>query len=352
MTGRRSHDAQSFDEAWSGRPPRDEHIADLVRFAESLCEAAVAEPTTQFRESLRTQLMTEAQTALVPLPAARATAATAQPVHRPVRRRLAGLTAAVVASVGVVGMVSSSASAVPGEMLYPVKRGVESVQLTLHRDDASRGSFQLARASERLAEARELSADGGSEDLIADSLDDFAEQAQSGSTSLFSDFSSSGQEKSIRTVNDFAAASTVDLSKLSAQMPTGASDSFDAATQAVSELATQASSLCASCTTADVRQLVSAVTGLSHQTRVPDGDRANDKAADTKDATGSTPPSSTPTSPVTSSKPVGAAPTTPTTRAPSLGDVTSPLVGALLGDDDQVGLVPGLLNGLLGGGKS
>ena len=45
MIGRRADDAQSFDEAWSGRVPRDEQIAELVRFAETLCEAAVAEPT-------------------------------------------------------------------------------------------------------------------------------------------------------------------------------------------------------------------------------------------------------------------------------------------------------------------
>ena len=67
MIGRRADDAQSFNEAWSGRAPRDEQIAELVRFAETLCEAAVAEPTPEFRLSLRSSLMTEAQTALVSL---------------------------------------------------------------------------------------------------------------------------------------------------------------------------------------------------------------------------------------------------------------------------------------------
>ena len=59
MIGRRSHDeAQSFEDALtSGRPPRDEHIADLVRFAEDLCQAASVEPTAMFRDSLRSQLM-------------------------------------------------------------------------------------------------------------------------------------------------------------------------------------------------------------------------------------------------------------------------------------------------------
>ena len=75
------------------------------------------------------------------------------PRSHPVRRRLVGLTAAAVAAVGSVGMITTSATAVPGDVLYPVKRGVESVQLALHRGDTSRGEFQLDQARERLAEA-------------------------------------------------------------------------------------------------------------------------------------------------------------------------------------------------------
>jgi hypothetical protein len=351
MIGRRSHDAQSFEEAWSGRAPRDEHIADLVRFVEGVCAAAaVVEPSTQFRDSLRTQLMVEAETALVPMPATTRTEPAA-PAHRPgrARRRVAGLTAAMVASGGVIGLVSSSASAVPGEMLYPVKRGVESVELALHRDDASRGSFQLAQASERLAEAQRLSSKDGSERLIADTLDDFATQAESGSTSLFSDFSDSGETKSIRTVNDFAADASADLSTLSPQLPSGADDAFAAATEAVSDLATQASSLCVSCTTADVQQLVAAVTGLA---KAPHAAPKASSSSDTKKSTagtGSTTDSTPAGKPAPTQKPIVAAPATPaTTKAPSLSDVTDPVLGGLLGDEKQEGLVPGLLNGLLG----
>lgn len=349
MIGRRSHDdAQSFDEAWSGRAPRDEHIAELVRVAETLCEAAVAGPSMPFRESLRTRLMTEAETVLVatPHPASRGVAPAHEP--HPVRRRVAGVTAALVASAGVVGLVASSASAVPGEMLYPVKRSVESVELALHRDDGSRGELQLAQASERLAEAQQLSAGGGSEQLIADTLDDFAAQAESGSTELFSSFNDSGEKKSIRAVNDFAAAATVDLSALSSQLPSGADDSFAAATRAVRDLATQASSLCVSCTTADIQQLVNAVTDLSASPSAParDHSKSIEKSSDSaeSDQEAAEPKASTP-----SQKPIVVAPTPPsTTRAPSLGDLTDPIIGGLLGDDQQEGLVPGLLNGLLG----
>ncbi len=347
MIGRRSHDdAQSFEEAWSGRAPGDEHIAELVRFAEALCEAAVAEPTPAFRESLRTQLMTEAETVLVPMPA-KVHAAPAREA-RPVRRRVAGLTAAMVASAGVVGIVSSSASAVPGEMLYPVKRSVESVELALHRDDASRGSFQLRQASERLAEARELSANGASESLIADTLEDFASQAESGSEALFSDYTDSGEQKSIRTVNDFAVAATADLSALSSQLPPGADDSFEAATAAISDLATQASSLCSACTTGDLQKLVASVEGLSVTPKSHTDSKTTDDQSGTQSGTDSE-PAETPTAAAPTQKPIIALPTPgQTTKAPSLSDITDPVVGAVLGDDNQEGLIPGLLNGLLG----
>lgn len=350
MIGRRFHDdAQSFEEAWSGRAAGDEHIADLVRFAEGLCEAAVAEPSQEFRSTLRTQLMTEAETALKPLPAKPTTAPAREP--RPVRRRVASLTAAMVACAGVVGIVASSASAVPGELLYPVKRSVESVELALHRDDASRGSFQLRQASERLAEARELSVNGKSEHLIAETLDDFASQAEAGSAALFNDFSDSGEKKSIRTVNDFAVEATADLSALSSQLPPGADDSFDAATATISDLATQASSLCVTCTTGDLQQLVASIDGLSVTPKSHSGKGSSDDKSSTPSGSDDSKPDPASTTAAPTDKPIVTLPlptTSPTTKAPSLSDVTDPVLGAVLGDENQEGLIPGLLNGLLG----
>jgi hypothetical protein len=360
MIGRRSHDdAQSFEEAWSGRAPADDHVAELVRFAESLCEAAVAGPTPAFRDSLRTQLMAEAATVLVPIaPESRATTRVAPArTSRPVRRRVTRLTAALVASVGVVGIVASSASAVPGEVLYPVKRSVESVQLAMHRDDASRGSFQLHQAAERLAEAQQLTAKGGSdhERLVSDTLEDFSTQAESGSTALFSDYTGNGEEKSIREVNDFAVEATAELSALSAQLPNGADDSFDAATSTISRLATQATSLCDSCTTGDLQQLASSVKNLGG-TPKPHATKDSSSSTDSGTSASNDPTKAAPgtTAPQPTKKPVAALPaptTAPTTKAPSLSDVTDPLLGAVLGNDKQEGLIPGLLNGLLGGGK-
>ncbi|MBD8607404.1 hypothetical protein IFT73_11105 [Aeromicrobium sp. CFBP 8757] len=355
MIGRRSHDdAQSFDDAFNGRPPKDEHIAELVRFAETLCQAAVVEPGAAFRSSLRAQLMTEAQTVLVPMPSTPRPAVARVDESRPVRRRVAAVTAALVTSAGVVGLVASSASAVPGQMLYPIKRSVESAELLLHRDDASRGSFQLAQASERLAEARTLSAQGGSASDIADTLDDFTTTATAGSSRLFTDYTSHGAQDSVERVNDFAAASSLDLAELSSQLPEGLDDPFAAASAAVTDLAGEAVTLCASCSPADVDALLS-LAALSQEAPSPPAaapDAARDDATPTP-RPAATPAPAAPTSARPSSTPAPSpskrppVTTTPPPAAP-LAPLTDPLLGGLLGDEDQVGLVPGLVNGLLG----
>ncbi|MRK00390.1 hypothetical protein GEV27_02530 [Aeromicrobium sp. S22] len=357
MIGRRSHDdAQSFDEAWGGADPRDEEIAALVAFAEALCAAAPVEPTAQFRSTLRAQLMTEATTVLEPMPgAARPAATPARP--RSTRRRLAGLTAALVTSAGAVGLVASSASALPGEMLYPVKRTVESVELTaLHHGDESRGSFQLGQAEERLTEARLLSDKGASDTLVADALDDFSSAASDGSARLFTAYADTREDTTVRRVNDFATAASVELSELKSKLPSQAGDAYAAATREVNRLASRASTLCSSCGSADVDPLVDVVSGLARDIPAPkkpakdDAARAPDPAASPAPAApGGTSPGGPATSP-SRSAPTVPAPAAPT-RSPSLSDVTDPLLGGLLGDEDQEGLVPGLLSGLLGGGR-
>jgi len=351
MIGRRAQrDAQSFDEAWAGSVTRDPQVLELVRCAELLCEAAVVEPSGRFVETLRTQLMVEAETALVPAtkPAPAIISAPARELH-PVRRRVAGLTAALVASAGVIGVVSSSASSVPGEMLYPVKRTVESVQLSLHRDEASRGTFQLAQATERLAEARELTTNSsfGDGQLLISTLDDFTAQTESGSTALFTDFTTRGDEQTIRQINDFAVAATAEMSTMSDQVPAEADDSFATAARTISDLAAQSSSLCSSCADADVQSLVGMVTEPTEKPTPQEATKPaekSDAAPETSQARSSTQggESTAPATQSTAPKPLIPVPTV--TNAPVLSGVT----GLLLGDEEQTGLVPGLLDGVLG----
>ncbi len=60
----------------------------------------------------------------------------------------------------LVGSVPVSASAVPGDLLYPVKIGLEKVELAIVSSHAQRASIHLVQASRRLIEADELLARG------------------------------------------------------------------------------------------------------------------------------------------------------------------------------------------------
>jgi len=369
MNRRQHDDAQAFDEAWNSRAhtPRaqwDEEVALLVSCAEQLCESAVIEPSAEFRSSLRTQLMTEAATALAP------TGTRPARSHRPqvytpsagFRRRLAGATAALVTAGGFVGLVGASAQALPGEMLYPVKRGVENVELAFHKDDPSRGEFRLNQASERLAEARRLTESGApqSNEHVAGALDDFAEQAKDGSGALFRSYGQNGSSKDITAVNDFSATAATDLAQLSGKVPSDADQSFQTAAITVSELVTKASSLCTSCGTADVSGIAGAVSSLgggSQSTSQLTGPTTGTQQDPTPeipvdqevlpDTPKITIPSLTPGTSGQSGSPQQGS----SNNAPKLTDVTDPIVGSLLGDDEQPGLVGGLVDGLLGGGQ-
>ncbi len=363
---RRQHDAaQAFDEAWTSRDraPRsqwDHEVADLVACAELFCEAAVAEPSAEFRSALRTRLMVEADTVLVP--ASERPLAARQPLRTPslrFRRRLAGLTAALVSSAGFVGMVGASAEALPGEMLYPVKRGVENVELAFHTDDVARGQYRLEQASERLAEARRLTEAGSpqSREHIAPVLEDFAAQAKDGSGSLFRAYGQSGSEKPITAVNDFSASAAADLAQLSGKVPTDADQSFQLAATTVSELVTKASTLCTSCGTADVSGLVDAVTSLTGAPApVTDPVESPDVTPEDIDTTLQVPvdKGSLPVLPDIKLPDLQATPTpssSPTKSPTKVKEITDPVVGGLLGNKDEPGLVDGLLRNLLGTNK-
>ena len=361
MNRRQRERAQAFDQAWEARAhthrsPLDDEVSRLVACAEQLCEAAVAEPSPEFRYALRTQLMTEAATVLAP-----EETRTVRP-HRPplrtpsygFRRRLAGATAAFVTAGGFVGLVGASAEALPGEMLYPVKRGVENVELAFHKDDSARGEYRLAQASERLAEARRLTDDGSpqSSEHVAGALDDFAAQANDGAGALFRAYSNNGSQQSITEVNDFSAASAADLAQLSGRVPVDADQSFQIAATTVSELVSKASRLCTSCGTADVSGLVGAVSSLGGAPQ--DAGPSTDPAGATDDSTADVPvdESVVPDTPKITIPDLPAlqppAPTTSSTEdGPRVKKLTDPLVGALLGDEEQEGVVPNLLNGLL-----
>ncbi len=366
MIRRRPDHAEAFASAWeqhaSGRRSsvRQSDVDDLVRAAELLCASATVQPRADFRSELRERLMAEAADVLVAQPTTVVDRTPVAPrTHGRARRRLAGLAAAAVASVGAVGLVSSSASAVPGDALYSVKRGVENIELSLRRGPESQGTYQLERATERLSEAKALASDGASADdpQVADVLDDFSEQADSGSADLLDAYSSDGSDAAVETLGSFTTQAAADLVDLSNAFEGSPTDPMRRATDTVRELAGQVGSICKTCT--DVTELMRSVSASAPRpsTTGSGSGSTSQKAGSssgTKDASKSggdsapsaqNPPSLLPAVPDPTSSPT----------APSIGKavkgVTDPLLGGLLGDETQPGLVPGLLDGLLGNGQ-
>ncbi|AWZ13955.1 DUF5667 domain-containing protein [Streptomyces sp. ICC1] len=80
-----------------------------------------------------------------------------------------GLTVGVAAGA-FSGVAAASTDALPGDHLYPVKRGMEDIRLGMADDDSDRGELYLDQASNRLAEARRLMERGRAGALDHESL--------------------------------------------------------------------------------------------------------------------------------------------------------------------------------------
>ncbi|GAA1741119.1 DUF5667 domain-containing protein [Aeromicrobium alkaliterrae] len=337
-------EAEALEAALRGKPGAvDSSVLELVRHAEAICAtAATVAPSDEFRASLRERLMAEAPEVLT---------VTARPVvHVPrttgLRRRVGRLSAAAIVAVGGVGIIASSAQAVPGDMLYNVKRGVENVELALQRSDESRGQLQLDQARERLAEAEHL-ADSGDLERSASALADFREQADAGTADLFTAYGDGTTPAPVESVNDFAAESATTLTDMAELFPAEASAPLELAMDTVREIATQASALCTECSTISLPELTTiagpAVTSPSAGPTAPSAAPAPTASGPTTAA-----PAPSPTKAPSAAAPsLPLAPSATPTPVPQVPIVT-PLVDSLLGEN---GLVPTLLGGLLGTNK-
>ncbi|MDF1606147.1 DUF5667 domain-containing protein [Nocardioides sp. YIM 152315] len=222
---------------------RDSELLELVG---SLRAVPAPEPRPEFVADLRARLMTEAETALVPDDLSKLRL----PARRTAReRRLA----AVVGGLAIAGATASVAvaaqSALPGESLYPIKRVIESAHANLSPGEASKGSIELAGATDRLEEAAALatSDDLGAHARVAPTLATFSDQATRGADLLFADYAHSGREASIVKLRDFASGSLTRLEDLEPQVPADARDELIAAANVVAQIDAEAAQQCPDC---------------------------------------------------------------------------------------------------------
>ncbi|MDO9379319.1 MAG: DUF5667 domain-containing protein [Nocardioidaceae bacterium] len=363
--------AEALARALDGRPVRDDVLAreseELVRYAEAILRSAHPEPDPTFASDLRASLMTQA-------PAALGTSGVV--VHvRPVedaptssRHRVRTLVAAVTVAAASFGLVATSAQAIPGETLYPVKQGVERVELALERGPVGTGRKQLELASERLDEVDALATRGISRreaPLVDTALAEFTRRARAGSEALLGAYGRDGDAAAAARVDAFTARSTRTIESLQDRLPASAAAPLASAAAAVVGIADDTSQVCQDCSPTAPSQPGRDISALPTDPPVVQGP-APSAAAPSAPAAGAPSASAAPSAQPSSPAPTTPAPTpstevtAPVVPVPILPDpvrALTPLLEGILDPSpttppasEPLGPIPGVVEDLLGGG--
>src|SRR5690606_7562069 len=96
---------------------------------------------------LRMRLMDAADTLLLPADAELAPVIPLVIPENRRQRRISIAAAALVVIGGTAGAAAAAESSLPGDALYPLKRGLESAQVSLNASDSGKGQDLLRQAS-------------------------------------------------------------------------------------------------------------------------------------------------------------------------------------------------------------
>jgi Domain of unknown function (DUF5667) len=258
--------AEEFARALEGDAPSDPRVQRLLATVSALAAVPVVEPRPEFRDTLRRRLV---ETAAVDLPAqasatadtagaavrsadARHVAVTDTPHAARVRRRLVAAATGLVLVGAGGGVAAASEQALPGDVLYPVKRTLESAQVTLAQGTDDEGRALLERASTRLQEAEDLGADAAYSatevEAVEAALRDFAADASGGGRKLLDSYAATGDATDLRTLRDFTARSHQVLGDLGGALPAEVRPVLVAADETVVALDGLAVRACEDCT--------------------------------------------------------------------------------------------------------
>jgi len=256
---RTSRQAEELSAALDGAgAPRDAQLLALVSVVERLRSVQLPRPSPDFFDQLRDHLVAAAEAQLA---SSAATATAASPDRRTrrspsrspwVRRHLGRVAGTVVVAASSVGVVAGSAQALPGDVLYPVKRAGESVELAFARGPASEGRVNLEHADVRLDEVGSLTLRDDVESaentrLVGSTLDDFTEQAAAGGSGLVSAFEADGDRAALVEIDEFATRAIHDLQGIAASLPEDTGQQFASAAGALEVLTQEVDATCPSC---------------------------------------------------------------------------------------------------------
>jgi hypothetical protein len=240
--------AEEFASAVDGpRGAVAERYADLLTCVDTLRDQEIPAPRADFVADLRMRLMTAADELLLP---AGAELAPVLPLSAPSntrQRRISVAAAALVVIGGTTGVAAAAESALPGDALYPLKRGIESAMDSLNPSDSGKGQDLLRQASTRLDEVDGLIASDSSADEITHTLSSFQRSATDGADLLFNAYQRDGDPADITRLRTMLGSQMTTLNRLADEAPADSRPAFDSSRALLSELDQQARVLCNSC---------------------------------------------------------------------------------------------------------
>jgi len=146
-------------------------------------------------------------------------------------------------------MAAAAEQALPGEMLYPIKRGIERAQAELSVSPGGKGLDLLHQAEDRLTEVEGLLASDAveAEAQVPATLEDFTAQAAQGADLLMSEYGETRDARDIVEVREFTTGSIDTLADLARSAPASTQDEFAAAATTLREIDAAAIELCDTC---------------------------------------------------------------------------------------------------------
>jgi hypothetical protein len=164
-------------------------------------------------------------------------------------RRLVAVASAAVLLGGTASMAAAAQNALPGEALYPLKRGIENVEAGLSVSSAGRGRDLLHQADARLAEAQGLvdrgAVDGGPQ--VTHTIEAFTSQAQQGADLLVASYADTDDPRSIAAVRTFAGDALARIEALNRTAPPEAQPGLREAALALRDIDARARQACTTC---------------------------------------------------------------------------------------------------------
>jgi hypothetical protein len=229
----------------SGARTDDPVTAPLLAVASAIRAVPTVDgPRPEFRAALRQRLVAVATVqgvaaAETPLQRARSAGSTWK-----VQRRLTALAAGAAVVTGITGVGLGASRSLPGQPFYGVKRATEHAQLATTVGTEARGKRHLEFARTRLAEVHSLSGSSSAlgsfngahllaapadssehARLIVATLRAMDVETRAGANDLFAAFRDSGSAEPLRALNRFSQRQYGDLRALLTQLPANAQES-------------------------------------------------------------------------------------------------------------------------------